>query len=127
MNLARFNAANAPLPAGGYAQAVQVEGASRLLFISGQIPVEPHGGVPATFADQARLAWRNLEAQLLAAGMTLDNLVKVTVYLASRDHRLENRSVRQEVLGDREISMTVVIAGIFDESWLLEIEGIAAA
>ena len=120
-----IDATDAPAPAGGYAQAVLVEGARRTLFVSGQIPVDRDGAVPSGFQDQARLAWRNLEAQLRAAGMTLDNLVKVTTFLADRTHRLENREMRQEVLGDRRLAMTVVIAGIFDEAWLIEIEGIA--
>jgi enamine deaminase RidA (YjgF/YER057c/UK114 family) len=119
------NAADAPQPAGGYAQAVAVEGHRRLLFISGQIPMSPAGRVPEAFADQADQAWRNLDAQLVAAGMTRDDLVKVTVFLADRRHALENREARRRYLGDRSIAMTVVIAGIFDAAWLLEIEGIA--
>jgi 2-iminobutanoate/2-iminopropanoate deaminase len=122
-----IEAADAPAPAGGYAQAVLVEGAQRTLFVSGQIPVDRDGAVPDGFPAQARLAWHNLEAQLHAAGMTLDHLVKVTIFLADRAHRLENREVRQEVLGDRRVAMTVVVAGIFDESWLIEIEGVACA
>jgi enamine deaminase RidA (YjgF/YER057c/UK114 family) len=122
-----INAPDAPTPAGGYAQAVEVSNAARLLFISGQIPVATDGQVPGTFAEQSRLAWQNVEAQLGAAGMTLDHLVKVTIYLADRQYALENRVTRQAVLGDRQIAMTVVIAGIFDAGWLIEIEAIAAA
>jgi enamine deaminase RidA (YjgF/YER057c/UK114 family) len=120
-----IEAADAPAAAGGYAQGVLVEEARRMLFVSGQIPVDRDGAVPDGFRAQAHLAWRNLQAQLRAAGMTLDNLVKVTVFLADRAHRLENREVRLEVLGDRRLAMTVIIAGIFDEAWLIEIEGIA--
>ncbi len=120
-----INSPDAPEPMGGYAQAVLVEGARRTLYVSGQIPADRAGTLPDDFRGQARLAWANLEAQLVAAGMSLDNLVKVTVYLADRAHRMENRVVRQEVLGNRKVAMTVVIAGIFDEAWLLEIEGIA--
>ena len=65
-------------------------------------------------------------AQLKAAGMTLDNLVMHRTYLADRSYTLVNRAVRSEVLGGRETALTVVIAGIFDEAWLLEIEAVAA-
>ncbi|CAN5699340.1 RidA family protein [soil metagenome] len=122
-----INATDAPAAAGGYAQAVEVSGPNRTLYISGQIPVGMDGVVPSSFAEQARLAWQNLEAQLRAAEMTYDNLVKVTIFLASRDYALENRTARNAAIGDRKIAMTVVIAGIFNESWLLEIEGIAVA
>jgi 2-iminobutanoate/2-iminopropanoate deaminase len=127
MNRRLVNAPDAPAAAGGYAQAVEITDASRLLFISGQIPVATDGAVPATFAEQGKLAWRNVEAQLRAADMTLDNLVKVTTYLADRRYAMENRVVRQAALGDRQVAMTVVIAGIFDAGWLLEIEAIAAS
>ena len=122
-----INAADAPAPAGGYAQAIEVQNANRTLYISGQIPVGLDGAVPSSFAEQAKLAWQNVEAQLRAADMTFDNLVKVTIFLASRDYTMENRAARTAAIGDRKIAMTVVIAGIFDESWLLEIEAIAAA
>jgi 2-iminobutanoate/2-iminopropanoate deaminase len=122
-----INAPDAPAPAGGYSQAVEVLGARRLLFISGQIPVEPGGELPSGFRDQCRKAWANIEAQLRAAGLDLTHLVKVTTFLADRSHAIENRDVRAEVLGDLKPALTVIIAGIFDSEWLIEIEAIAAA
>ena len=127
MNKKPINSPAAPPPASPYAQAMDVSGAQRLLFISGQIPVGLDGAVPAGFKDQARLVWANIKAQLEAAGMTLDNLVKVTFFLSDRKYALENREVRLEVLGDREVALTAIITGIFDAAWLLEIEAIAAA
>lgn len=122
-----IDAADAPLAAGGYAQAIEVSQASRLLFVSGQIPVGEDGALPPDFESQARLAWRNVEAQLRAAEMSFDNLVKATVFLSHRTHAEANRAVRREMLGERKIALTVVIAGIFDAAWLLEIEAVAAA
>ena len=121
------NAADAPAAQGGYAQAVEVTGASRLLFVSGQIPVTRGGEVPRDFAAQCELAWANVLAQVKAAGMTVDNLVKVTTFLSDRRYALENREVRQRVLAGRSPALTVVICDIFDEAWLLEIEAVAAA
>eukprot|EP01037_Dinobryon_pediforme_P010885 gene10885-10967_t len=71
-----INATNAPQPASPYSQAVEVTGAARTLYVSGQVGSEPDGSTPENVASQARLAWRNLEAQLMAADMTFDNLVK---------------------------------------------------
>ncbi len=122
-----INASDAPQPVGGYSQAVELTGASRLVFVSGQIPVTADGKLPADFEAQARQAWGNLIAQLHAADMTLDNLVKVTFFLSDRKYIPEYRRVRQEVLDGRLIGLTTIITGIFDEQWLLEIEGIAAA
>jgi 2-iminobutanoate/2-iminopropanoate deaminase len=121
------NATGAPQPAGGYAQAIAVEGAQRLLFISGQIPVGADGIVPSDFSSQAAIVWANVDAQLKAAGMTKDNLIKATIFLADRKYAMDNRDARAAYLGDRQIGLTVIIAGIFDTSWLLEIEATAAA
>ncbi|MGH6922702.1 MAG: RidA family protein [Propylenella sp.] len=122
-----INAKDAPQPLGGYLQAVELTEAKRILLISGQIPVMADGSVPANFEEQARLAWANLIAQLRAADMTLDNLVKVTIFLSDRKYIPEYRKIRTEVLGGRQIALTTIITGIFDEEWLLEIEGVAAA
>jgi len=59
--------------------------------------------------------------------MTLNNIVKHTAFLADRCYRDANNKVKQEVLGDHESALTVVIADIYDESWLLEVEAIAMA
>lgn len=123
-----INSKNGPEPSGGYSQAVEVSGYERTLYVSGQVPAGQDGSVPETFAGQARLAWKNIEAQLAAAGMTLDNIVKHTTYLADRRYRNENSEIRREVFGgDRAPALTVIIATIYDESWLLEIEAIAVA
>jgi 2-iminobutanoate/2-iminopropanoate deaminase len=119
-------ALDAPSASGGYAQAVEIEGTTRLLFVSGQIPTTVDGHVPDTFEEQCRLVWTNVEAQLRAAGMTLDDLVKVTTFLSDRCFADDNARVRREVLGARAPALTVVVAGIFDEAWLVEIEAIAA-
>jgi 2-iminobutanoate/2-iminopropanoate deaminase len=126
MKMKGVNSPSAPAPAGGYSQAVEVVGAERLLFVSGQIPQSAAGAIPADFPSQARLAWRNVLAQLDAAGMAVANLVKVTVFLSSREFALANREIRQEMLGSHSPALTVIIADIFDEQWLLEIEAVAA-
>lgn len=128
MQLQSFNSPDAPRQQwGGYAQAVMATGATRLLFVSGQVPETPEGLAPQEFAGQCRLAWENVRAQLREAGMDLSNLVKVTTYLSDRAQGLENRQIRNEVLGDLTPALTVVIVGLFESRWLVEIEAIAAA
>lgn len=117
----------APDTTGNYAQAVEVLGATRTLFVSGQVPQTKDGYVPDDFEAQARLAWANIVHQLEAADMTLDHVVKHTTYLSSYDHRDTLRAVRLDVFGDRKPALTVIIADIFDPKWLLEVEAIAVA
>ncbi len=100
---------------------------ARLLFISGQIPQTREGHVPVGAEDQCRLVWTNVIAALTAAGMGVGNLVKVTTYLSDRAYATTNTAVRQQVLGDHRPALTVIVTGIWDPTWLIEVEAIAAA
>lgn len=115
-----------PAAVGGYVHAAVVPAGADLLFVAGQVPQDLDGSVPDDFADQARLAWRNVERTLAAAGFTLDHLVKVSMYIRDRQYRVANREVRHEVLGDRRPVLTVLVTDHWDEPWLIEIEAIAA-
>ncbi len=77
----------------GYAQCVAVSGHARTVYVSGQIPVGSDGTVPNTFVEQAEQAWANVEAQLKAAGLGMNNIVRHTTYLSDRKHRAENSAV----------------------------------
>ena len=73
----------APAPVGPYSQAI---GAGGLLFVAGQIPLDPASGVmPEGIAEQTRLALGNLQAVLEAGGASLADVVKTTVFLADLD------------------------------------------
>jgi len=126
MAIEPINARDAPESKGGYAQAVRLTEFSELLFVSGQIPVDVECAVPEAFGDQCRLVWRNVEAQLRAAGMGLADIVKVTTFLCDRAYAAENSAIRREVLAGLTPALTIIIAGIYDPAWLLEIEVIAA-
>ena len=121
-----INAKSAPDPHGGYSQAVKLTGYETLLLISGQIPMTSDDVVPEGFEAQARQVWLNIEAQLKAAGMAKADLVKVTMYLADRKYASANREIRSEYLGAVAPALTVVIARIFDDHWLIEVEAVAA-
>ena len=109
-----------------YAEACEVTGASRLLFVSGQVPAAPDGTVPPDYRTQYRVAWQNIERRLHSAGMTFDNLVKATIYLSDRKLIPQSEGLRKEILGDRNPPITIVICGIYDVGWLLGIEAVPA-
>ena len=71
----------APKAIGPYSQAIR---AGSLLFVSGQIPLDPATGamVEGDIAAQTRRVFANLKAILEAAGASFDNVVRTTVYLA---------------------------------------------
>jgi enamine deaminase RidA (YjgF/YER057c/UK114 family) len=110
-----------------FAQACEVSGFSRLLFVSGQVPEDQNGAVPPDYPSQYRLAWANVERQLKAAGMSFDNLVKATIYLSDRALIAQSAGLRASILGERTPAITIILCGIYDEKWLLEIEAVAAA
>ena len=72
---------NAPAAIGPYSQAIRT---GHLLFVSGQIPLDPASGILVTggIADQTERVLQNLGAILRAAGGSFDHVVKTTVYLA---------------------------------------------
>jgi reactive intermediate/imine deaminase len=74
-----FHADDAPPPAGPYSQAIRSGG---FLFLAGQGPFRPDGSkVESSFEDQARQAFKNLQAVAAAAGASLADAVRVGVYL----------------------------------------------
>lgn len=75
---------HAPKAIGPYSQAVK---AGNLVFVSGQIPIDPATGefVPGDVRAQTDRVMRNLAAILEAAGTSLDAVVRCTVYLADMD------------------------------------------
>lgn len=75
-----LTASGAPEAVGPYVHAVRAAG---LLFCSGQIPLDPDSGeiVGSTPGEQARKCLENLQAVCAAAGTTLGEAVKLTVYM----------------------------------------------
>jgi len=69
----------APAPVGPYSQAIR---AGNLIFVSGQLPIDPATGIMADgIAEQTRAALQNVQAVLEAAGASLADVVKTTVFM----------------------------------------------
>ncbi len=74
---------NAPAPVGPYNQAIAVSG--QMIFVAGQIPLDPSTGEIVgsnDVAKQTEQVMANLEAILVAAGAKIPDIVKTTVFLA---------------------------------------------
>jgi enamine deaminase RidA (YjgF/YER057c/UK114 family) len=126
MELTRHDPASVSAPRGGYTHGLEIGSGARLLFISGQIPEAVDGTVPSSFDSQCRAAWSNIVATLASAGMTVNNLVKVTTFLTRQDQAEANGAIRREVLGAHRPALTVVVVQTLESQWLLEIDAIAA-
>jgi 2-iminobutanoate/2-iminopropanoate deaminase len=78
-----INTVNAPAAIGPYSQANMANG---VLYISGQIPVDPATGkLVEGIEKETHQVMKNLEAILTEAGMTFKNVVKATIFLKSMD------------------------------------------
>jgi len=82
---------DAPQAIGPYSQAVRFD---NLIFVSGQIPIEPETGkiLKGDIKEQAMQILKNLNNILVAGGSSLDNVLRTTIYLAN----LENYSLVNE-------------------------------
>ena len=121
------SAPDAPAAAGGYAQALAVDGALRLLFVSGTMGLDTTGAAPATLAAQLDLVWRNLRRIPAEADMGVDNIVRLTSYLRDPAHAEENAKARVKALNGRVIPTIGIVAQTLSSDWLVEIEVVAAA
>lgn len=66
---------------GDYVHALEVRGASRLLFVSGTMGLDAAGRPRATLDEQLELVWSNIRTILASAELTVDNVVRLTSYL----------------------------------------------
>ncbi|QOJ32785.1 MAG: RidA family protein [Gammaproteobacteria bacterium] len=80
-----ISTAQAPAAIGTYSQAIRAGG---MVYISGQIPLDPATGqlVAGDIREQIHQVFRNLAAVAAAAGLGLEQAVKVTVYLTDLGH-----------------------------------------
>jgi enamine deaminase RidA (YjgF/YER057c/UK114 family) len=111
-----------------YSHAVEVPASSRILYISGQVGVGEEGvTVSGGFENQCAQAILNIEKVLVSAQMSLINIVKVTIFITQGEHLALLRKVRTDRLAVAPAVTTVIVAGLHDPSWLVEIDATAAA
>src|SRR6056297_961227 len=115
----------APKPAGHYAQAVTHMG---LVFVSGQLPVDPHKGPGAvgSIEDQTTQVLSNLEAVLTAAGCRKQDVLKTTVYIADISLWDRVNEVYAQFFGSHRPARAVVPSRELHFGYQVEIEAIAA-
>ena len=115
---------NAPAAIGPYSQAVR---AGSLLFVSGQIPLDPASGqlVENTIQVQAARSLENLKAILTQAGGTLDNVVKTTVFLKDMEDFVEMNRVYKTYFPENCPARSAVQVARLPKDVLVEIEAIA--
>lgn len=116
---------NAPAAIGPYSQAVQT---GNMLFVSGQIPIDPGTGVFAgeDIATQTRQSLTNIKNILAAAGYTLNDVVKTTVLLADIGDFAAMNAVYAEFFTENKPARACFAVKDLPRGALVEIEAIAA-
>ena len=117
---------NAPAAIGPYSQAVK---AGNLLFVSGQIPLDPATGavVEGDVTVQAKQVFENVKAILTEAGATFDDVVKTTVFLKDMNDFAAMNAVYAEVFaGTLYPTRTTLEAARLPKDSLVVMDAIAA-
>ncbi|HEY9737879.1 MAG TPA: RidA family protein [Trichocoleus sp.] len=117
----------APAPVGPYNQAIAASG--QMLFVAGQIPLDPASGQivgEGDVAAQTEQAIANLSAILAAAGTTLENVVKTSVFLKDMNDFTAMNAVYAKHFGDESApARACVEVARLPKDVLVEIECIA--
>lgn len=114
----------APKPIGAYSQAVKC---GNLLFLSGQLPIVPETGHLSTegIHKETRLIFENMEAVLKAAGSSIDEVVKMTIFMTNlEDFKFVNEVMEEKFGKDLPARSTVQVAAL-PKGANIEIEAIA--
>ena len=114
----------------GYSHAIAVRGNHTTIYVGGQNAVDKNGAVngKGDLKAQTEQALSNVETVLDAAGATLRNIVKFTIYLVQGQNPQEGFEVFQKKWGDYPKFPTVTVlfvSGLGNPDWLIEIDAVA--
>ncbi len=114
----------APAAIGPYSQAVSASG--KMLFVSGQLPLDPATGqMPGSIEEQTRQCLTNIKNILEAAGLSLDNVVKTVIFMKDlSDFQKMNETYATFFQGTPPARSTVQAAALPKDA-PIEIEAIA--
>ena len=115
---------NAPAAIGPYSQGIQ---ACNLVITSGQLPVDPATGAFAEggIAGQTRQSLLNVQAILAEAGLTMENIIKTTVFLSDMNNFAAMNEVYATFFPGNPPARSAVEVARLPKDALVEIEAIA--
>ena len=123
----RVAPAGMAVPVGQYSHAIKIS-PKYLVFVAGQVPIDKDGNVvgKGNIVAQTEQVFANMKAVLKAAGGTIDDLVMTTTYIVDRKYREGYNEVRKGLYKkDPPTSTLVIVTGLADPDYLIEIAGIA--
>ena len=125
MTRSKVSTASAPAAIGPYSQAIILDG---MVYCSGQVGLDPATGqlVEGDVRTQAQRALQNLSAVLEAAGSSLANVVKTTVFLTDMANFTAMNEIYASFFGDTPPARSTVAVSELPKGAQVEIEAIAA-
>ncbi len=119
-----INTNQAPAAIGPYSQAIKV---GNLVYTSGQIPIDPATGnfVEGGIKEQTRQSLTNIKAILEETGLSMNNVVKTTVFLADMNDFADMNSVYAEFFSEPYPARSAVAVKTLPKGALVEIEVVA--
>ena len=120
-----INTTKAPAAIGPYSQAIKM---GNLVYTSGQIPIDPatDNFVEGGIKEQTRQSLTNVQAILKEAGLTMENVVKTTVFMADMNDFADMNTVYAEFFAEPYPARSAVAVKTLPKGALVEIEVVAA-
>lgn len=120
-----INTKNAPAAIGPYSQAIEVNG---FVYTSGQLPINPETGefAGSDIKSQTEQSLKNVKAILEEAGLTMQNVVKITVFLADMADFAAMNEVYSSYFSEPYPARSAVAVKTLPKAALVEIECVAA-
>jgi 2-iminobutanoate/2-iminopropanoate deaminase len=120
--------AEAPLPVGPYNQAIAIPANSKIIYLAGQIPLNPHTGKveEGDITIQTERVLQNIKAVLIAAGAEFADVIKTTVFLADMADFAAMNAVYAQYFLDSAPARSCVQVARLPLNVAVEIECIAA-
>lgn len=115
-------------PFGRYHHLVEVTGATRLVFLSGQLGLRPDGSAPEPVEEQTALAFKAIDACLETVGLGRQHVVRLNVFLTEAAYREAYMRVRDAWVADPPPASTLlVVKALALPECKVEIEAVVAA
>jgi 2-iminobutanoate/2-iminopropanoate deaminase len=112
----------------GYSHAARM---GDLIFLAGQVALDRDGNIvgKGDIEAQCEQIFRNMDSVLVAAGSSLSKVGKLTTYITDEAYILPSRKVRNRIFGEAGIrppNTLLIISGLADPDFLIEIEAVAS-
>ena len=124
----RHNPASIAAPTNNlYAHGVEVPAGSRHLYVAGQVGTRPDGTIAPDVPGQTEQIMANIGAILAEAGMGFADVVKITAYCLKPEDIYTYAGIRNRYFaGSPPATTAVVVAGLANPGWLVEVDVVAA-